>query len=295
MIGVPPPAQTPPSTAAEADWGTILPIAIVHLAPLGALWTGVTAVDLWLCAALYIGRMFCVTAGYHRLLAHRAYRTHRPFRFLLLWGAVSSGQGGPLWWAGWHRHHHNHSDTNVDIHSPRVSFWQSHIGWLLTTRYGHTRTDLLPDLAQDKELLWLNRWHWVPPLCMAALVWALFGLSALLIGVFLSTALLYHGTFFINSLAHCLGRQRYSTHDDSRNSALLAVITLGEGWHNNHHHRPSACRQGVRWWELDVTWMGLKILSWMGLVWGLREHKTQPAQSMDDLVTSKHSSTPHSP
>ncbi len=271
-------------TGARLDWRTVVPITFVHVAPLGAFWTGVGAFELWLCAALYFLRMFCVTAGYHRLLAHRSYRTSRRFRFLLLWGAVSSGQGGPLWWAGWHRHHHKYSDTERDIHSPSRGFWNSHIGWLLTTRYSATPIELVPQLARDAELQWLNRWHWVPPLCLAALVWGLWGTSALLIGVFLSTALLYHGTFCINSLTHLIGRQRYETGDDSRNSAILAAVTLGEGWHNNHHFRPSSCRQGFFWWEIDITWMLLRVFQALGFVREMRRPKDLDPNSNSSKV-----------
>jgi stearoyl-CoA desaturase (delta-9 desaturase) len=262
--------QTPNHADTHIEWRTVIPLVAVHLLPLGAIWTGVTAFDLWLCFGLYVTRMFFVTAGYHRLLAHNSYRTSRWFRFALLFGAVSSGQGGPLWWAGWHRHHHNHADTDADLHAPAHGFWHAHLGWMLSSRHSKTPDHLVGDLARDPALVWLDTYHFVPPLLLAALVWGLFGLSALLIGVFLSTALLYHGTFFINSLTHRIGTQRFDTGDESRNSWVLALITLGEGWHNNHHHRPSACRQGVRWYELDITWLVLKVFGALGLVWGMR-------------------------
>ena len=248
-----------------------VPFVLVHLACLGALWTGVTAQALAICAALYLVRMFGVTAGYHRYFSHRSYRTSRVGQFLLACLCQSSAQRGALWWAAKHRHHHRHADTELDVHSPGQSgFWRSHVGWIFVPRHGGTDYAAVPDLARYPELVWLNRHANVPAFALAAAVWLLAGWAGLVVGFFWSTVLLYHGTFAINSLAHVVGKQRYVTGDDSRNNWWLALITLGEGWHNNHHAYMSSTRQGFRWWEVDPTYYVLKGLSWVGVVWDLR-------------------------
>jgi stearoyl-CoA desaturase (delta-9 desaturase) len=251
----------------------------LHLACLCAIWTPFT----WKLGALglflYGVRMFGVTAGYHRYFSHRAFRTSRAGQFLLAFLAQTTAQKGVLWWAAVHRDHHLHSDTSRDIHSPQVQgFWWSHVGWVLSDAYDGFNPGNIRDLERFPELRFLDRYH---GLCPAALglatclfgVWTgLGGWSALLYGFVFSTVLLFHATFTINSLAHRWGSQRFPTSDHSRNNAFLALITLGEGWHNNHHHCQGACRQGIRWWELDLTYLGLKLLSWTGLVRDLRPY-----------------------
>ena len=251
--------------------GTI-PFVLAHLACFAALWTGVTAGALAICVGLYLIRMFGVTAGYHRYFSHRTFRTDRVGQFLLAFLAQSSAQQGVLWWASKHRHHHRHSDTELDVHSPRQhGFWYSHVGWIFTRRHNDTDLDAVADLAKYPELRWLDRHQYLPAAVLAAAAWLVAGWPGLVVGFFWSTVLLYHGTFMINSLAHVHGTQRYITGDDSRNNWWLAVVTLGEGWHNNHHAYQRATRQGFRWWEYDPTYYVLKALSWTGLVWELGE------------------------
>lgn len=253
------------------EWFALIPFMLVHVAVLGTFWSGVTWQALVCCAVLYGVRMFGVTAGYHRYFSHRTFKTGRVQQFLLAFLAQTSSQKGVLWWAAHHRHHHKHSDTARDLHSPVVDgFWYAHMGWI----YNHTsETDLdkVRDLAKYPELLFLNRFWYMPPVLLGVGVWALLGWSGLFVGFVLSTVLLWHGTFFINSLAHVLGTRRYNTSDDSRNSMLLALITLGEGWHNNHHHYMGSARQGFRWWEIDVTYYILRLAAAVGLVWDIRE------------------------
>jgi len=252
-------------------WIRSLPFIGMHVACLGALWVGVSWSAIALCAALYVIRMFGITGGYHRYFSHRSYRTSRWFQFVLAWIGCSAVQKGPLWWAGHHRHHHKHSDEQPDLHSPVLrGFWWSHVGWFLSSRYDDTDLDAIKDFTKYPELRWLNHYHAVPGVVLAVACTAAMGWQGLVWGFFISTVLLYHGTFVINSLCHMIGTVRYETDDESRNSLWLALITLGEGWHNNHHHYQSSTRQGFFWWEIDVSYYILRVLSWIGLVWDLR-------------------------
>lgn len=244
-----------------------VPFALVHLATLGAIWTGVSWSMVALCLGLYLVRMFAVTAGYHRYFSHRSFKTSRWFQFVLAFLAQSTSQKSVLWWAALHRHHHKHSDTELDVHSPRHrGFWYSHVGWIFDQRYDRTDLADVPDLAKYPELTFLLKYEQLPSIVLAVACFAAFGWEGLVVGFFWSTVLLYHGTFFINSLAHVHGKQRYATGDDSRNNWWLAIITLGEGWHNNHHAYQRSARQGFRWWEVDITYYILKALSWAGIV-----------------------------
>lgn len=245
---------------------------LVHLAPLAAFWTGVTTTSVVLMITLYVVRMFGVTAGYHRYFSHRSFKTSRVGQFLFAFLAMSSTQKSVLWWAALHRHHHRHSDTEEDVHSPvHRSFFYSHMGWIFDKKHDTTRHSEIPDLTKYPELMFLDRHQLVPAIVLAVACFLIDGLPGLLIGFFLSTVFLYHGTFFINSLAHVHGKQRYVTGDDSRNNWWLAVITLGEGWHNNHHAYQRSTRQGFRWYEIDITFYVLKAMSWVGVVWDLGE------------------------
>lgn len=244
---------------------------LLHLAAFAAIWTGVLWQALVLGGVLYLVRMFAITAGYHRYFSHRAYKTSRPVQFLLGFVGTMALQRGPLWWASTHRHHHRHSDTPSDPHSPiQKGFWWAHMGWLASEEHDDTDMKMIRDLAKYPELRWLEKYHWVAPLLMAVGAFLIAGWSGLVVGGVWSTLALWHGTFAINSLAHVFGRRRYDTPDDSRNSHLLALITLGEGYHNNHHHDMSSARQGFFWWEFDITYLVLKALSKIGVVWDLR-------------------------
>ncbi|HEY0714467.1 MAG TPA: acyl-CoA desaturase [Polyangia bacterium] len=240
--------------------------AIVGVAYLGFSWSG-----LALAALLYIPRMFFVTAGYHRYFSHRSYRTSRWFQFVLAFGAVATAQKGVIWWASHHRKHHRFSDEPQDLHSPRDGFWWSHMGWILS--YENEGTDLsgVPDLLKYPELRLLERFWMVPPVLVAVATYAIGGSFALVWGFFVAQVALWHGTFTINSLSHVIGWRRFETTDDSRNHWALALLTLGEGWHNNHHHRPGVARQGIGAREIDISYAILRGLSAVGLVWDLRE------------------------
>jgi len=254
------------------NWLGIIPFVAVHLVGFA---TPFLVAPTWglvaLAVGVYYARMFGITAGYHRYFAHRAYRTSRPFQFALAWLGASASQKGALWWAAHHRDHHRYSDTEDDIHSPLVGgFWWSHVGWIVDKGYEGTNLDRVKDLSKYPELMWLERNWWVPPVTLAAVLFAAGGWPAMLWGFFLSTTALWHGTFVINSLAHVIGTRRYETSDGSRNSFALAVVTMGEGWHNNHHFYPGTANQGFFWWEWDPSYYILRALSALGLVWDLR-------------------------
>jgi stearoyl-CoA desaturase (delta-9 desaturase) len=243
----------------------------LHVLTLAVFFFPVTGLSILLCVLCYFVRMFGITAGYHRGLSHLSYQSTRWLRFTLAWLGCSAMQKGPLWWAACHRDHHRYSDTEHDPHSPRAhGVWWSHVGWVLA-KSERVNFANVPDLAKWPELRLLDRLHWVPGLCLLGICYLLDGLSGMLWGFVISTVLLYHGTFLVNSVCHIFGRRRFPTGDDSRNNALVAVLTLGEGWHNNHHHRPALARQGIRWWEIDVSFYLLWFLSLFGLVWDLHK------------------------
>lgn len=247
-------------------------ITILHLACFGAFWTGVHTIDWVVCFLLYFIRMFAITGGYHRYFSHRTYKTSRWFQFILAFVAQTSSQKGALWWAAHHREHHRESDTLNDVHSPvRKGFLYSHIGWLYRLQNDYTPYEKISDFSKYPELVFLNKNWLIPPVTLGVFIGLWLGWSGLIVGFCLSTVLLWHGTFTINSLSHIYGYQDYYTGDHSKNNWLLSIITLGEGWHNNHHFYQSSTRQGFKWWQVDITYYILKLISWIGLVWDLRE------------------------
>jgi stearoyl-CoA desaturase (delta-9 desaturase) len=265
----------------------------IHLACLLVIWVGFSWTALAVCIALYFIRMFAVTAGYHRYFAHRTFKTTRTFQFILAALGATALQNGPLWWAAHHRNHHRYSDTELDVHSPVTgSFWWAHMGWILSKKFSNYDTKDVADIAKYPEIVWVNRYYIYLALAMGGVLFAVgallerfmpglgtSGTQLVVWGGFVSTTILYHGTFTINSLAHKFGRRRFETTDDSRNSFILAIITLGEGWHNNHHRCLSSERQGFYWWEIDISHYILTMLSWFGIVWDLR---TPPAKVYEE-------------
>lgn len=270
--------------AARIDWLRVLPFIGLHLACLGVLWVGASPFAVGVAIALYVVRMFAITGFYHRYFSHKAFRTSRPVQFLFGVLGASSVQRGPLWWAAHHRQHHRASDTEADPHSPRhKGFWYSHMGWFLTRGAFRTNLEAVKDLAKFPELRLLDRFDILVPVLLACGLFLLGewleraapqlgtnGPQLLVWGFFISTVVLFHVTVTINSFAHRFGRRRFATRDDSRNNWFLALLTFGEGWHNNHHHYPGSARQGFRWWEYDFTYYGLKLMSWCHLVWDLK-------------------------
>jgi stearoyl-CoA desaturase (Delta-9 desaturase) len=248
-----------------------LPFVVVHLICFAAIWTGITWEALAICFVLYWARIFAIGAGYHRYFSHRAYSTSRAFQLVLAVLSQSTAQKSVLWWASKHRHHHLHSDTELDVHSPRhTGFLYSHVGWIFYRQHDKADLTKVGDFTGYPELMWLHRLELAPAIALGFLCFLVGGWPGLVVGFFWSTVLVYHATFCINSLAHVRGSQRYLTADDSRNNWLLAIFTMGEGWHNNHHAYQSSVRQGFRRWEIDPTFYLLKALSWVGIVWDLK-------------------------
>ncbi|HTR03714.1 MAG TPA: fatty acid desaturase [Thermoanaerobaculia bacterium] len=242
----------------------------VHLAALGVLAIGFSWKGVALCVASYYLRMFAITAGFHRYFSHRTYRLHRVPQFLLAFLGQTAAQKGVLWWASNHRHHHKYSDRPEDVHSPvQRGFWWSHMGWIVSDEFAESDHSRVPDLAKYPELVWLDRHEYLPTALYAVALYLAFGWVGLFYGYFLSTVLLWHGTFTINSVMHLFGRRVYATTDDSRNSFFFSLVTMGEGWHNNHHWAPGSAAQGFHWWQVDASyyllWLGEKV----GLVRGL--------------------------
>lgn len=261
------------SLAARALGGlsTVLTLAM-HLAVLLVFWVPWTWPLLALAAGSYTLRMWAITAGYHRYFSHRAFKTSRAFQFLLGLLGTMAMQNGPLWWSSWHRRHHRYSDQPDDAHSPvQRGFWHAHIGWFLDGSHDRPSLANVRDLTRYPELCFLDRHKWLPLVAYAGCMFLIAGYPGLVWGFFVSTVACLQATMCINSLAHVWGSRRFETGDGSRNNGLLALFTLGEGWHNNHHHDMGCARQGLRWWELDVTYGTLWVLERLGVIWDLRQ------------------------
>lgn len=251
----------------------IAPFTLLHVLCLAAIWTGISTTSLIVCAVFFWIRMFAITAGYHRYFSHRSYKMGRVMQFLMAFLAASSTQRGVLWWAGHHRHHHKHSDQPEDLHSPvQHGFWMSHFGWFLfNPKSDPVCPKMIREYKRFPEIIWLEKFHVFPVITLAGIAFLIDGWTGVVIGFLWSTVLLWHATYTINSLCHVFGSRRYETTDTSRNNFWLALLTLGEGWHNNHHYYQASVRQGFFWWEIDITYYILKMMSWVGLVWDLRE------------------------
>lgn len=279
--------ETPKSLQATAgehpDWARVIPFIAMHIACLAVFWVGVSWVAVAVAVLLYWLRMFAITAFYHRYFSHRAFKTTRIMQFIFAVLGASATQRGPLWWAAHHREHHRQADTIADPHTPLKGFWWSHMGWFLSRDNFNLDRERVKDWMLYPELRWLDRFDLAVPALLAVSLFMLGlwlndayptlgtnGWQLLIWGYFISTVLLLHATLTINSLAHRWGTRRFNTADDSRNNALLAVFTMGEGWHNNHHFFPAAARQGIYWWELDFSYYLIWALGKLGLVWDIK-------------------------
>ncbi len=277
--------QAPPEDdGKQVDWVRVLPLIVLHLACLAVFWVGWSPTAVAVAVGLYVVRMFAITGFYHRYFSHRTFQTNRFWQFVFAILGNSAVQRGPLWWAAHHRHHHRHADQPEDVHSPKQhGFWWGHIGWLTSRANFGTRHRYVKDWMRFPELRWLNRFDIVVPTLLALALFAAGRLLAVYApaletdawqlvvwGFCVSSVVLLHGTCTINSVVHLFGRRRYNTPDTSRNNALAALITLGEGWHNNHHHYAVCTRQGFYWWEIDITYILLRIMAGLGIVRNLR-------------------------
>jgi stearoyl-CoA desaturase (delta-9 desaturase) len=274
----------PEADTNRIDWVRAIPFIGMHLACLGVFFVGWSWLAVSIAVFLYALRVFTLTGWYHRYFSHRTFKTWRSVQLFFAVVGCSAVQRGPLWWAAHHRNHHVHSDDPEDLHSPRqFGFLWAHFGWFLTPKAFKTNFKVIPDFAKYPELRFLDRYDLVVPIALAAFLYALgelvnycapelevTGMQLLIWGFFISTIACYHVTYLVNSAAHVLGSRRYETKDDSRNNWLVALLTFGEGWHNNHHHYPNSTRQGFYWWEVDLTYYALSFMSMLGLVWDLK-------------------------
>lgn len=264
-------------------WLRVIPFILLHLACLAVFWVGYSHAALIAMIATYSLRMFAITGFYHRYFSHKTFKARIWVESVFAFIGAASAQRGPLWWAAHHRKHHRYSDTDKDLHSPRHGFLKSHMAWFLNYDAFGTDYEVIRDYAKRPFLRWLNRFDIIAPAALAIFMYVsgailerfapelgTSGPQMLVWGFVISTVLLFHVTVSINSVAHVWGSRRFETDDDSRNNSLLALLTFGEGWHNNHHHYPNSVRQGFRWWELDMTFLTLKGMQYLGLTWDLK-------------------------
>lgn len=233
-------------------------------------WTNVLIASMFYWMAVGLG----ISMGYHRLHTHRGFKTFKLFEYFLAICGTLTLEGGPIFWVATHRLHHQHSDQPEDPHTPRVSGFWAHLGWIIFGEAHHNDTGRMaryaPDLAKDRFYRWLTTYHWVPLTLLGFLLLAIGGWGLVNWAIFLRVVVGLHSTWLINSATHMWGRRRFATQDDSRNTWWVALLTFGEGWHNNHHAHPTSARHGLAWYELDVTWIELKIFEALGLVWDVR-------------------------
>jgi len=287
--------STPRRAGRARSWRLGLPFVLVHIAVLGVFIVGWSPAAIIVAVLSYTTRAFGITAFYHRCFAHRSYRVPRAVGF---GGAVlgaAAAQQGPLWWVAHHRAHHRYTDRPGDPHSPVVDgFWRSHLLWIFDPANASPDMERVKDLARFRELRILDRFDHLVPVSLALATTALGVVLALVTpglhtsgpqmfvwGFAVPTVLLYHSTFAVNSVAHRFGRRRFDTPDASRNQWVVACLTLGEGWHNNHHRFPTSARMGIGWLELDPTWWGIMALSGLGLASGVRRMPARVASARD--------------
>ncbi|MFQ5718371.1 MAG: acyl-CoA desaturase [Acidobacteriota bacterium] len=294
-------SRNDPDPGTGVHWSRFVPFVFLHAGILGVIAVGWSPVAAGVAAVLVAARIFFLTAFYHRYFSHRAYKTSRVAQFIFAVLGNTAIQKGPLWWAAHHRQHHRTADQEGDLHSPhRTNLYWSHIGWLTRREHFTTRMEMVPDLAVFPELRWLDRYDGLVVLLYGA---ALFGLGAtlnavapglgtsgfqmLIWGFFVSTVALFHVTNMVNSVAHTFGKRHFPSPDQSRNSMIIALLTFGEGWHNNHHYYPAAARQGFLWWEVDLTYYLLRLMAAVGLIWDLNEVPAHIMARRDTLTPAE--------
>lgn len=272
-----------PGDRRPSRWRLGAPFTAVHLSCLLVVLVGWSPLALVVAGVLYVSRAFGITGFYHRCFAHRAFRVPRAVQFAGALLGASAAQQGPLWWVGHHREHHRYTDRPGDPHSPVTGgFWWSHVAWIFHPENVRTRIERVRDLAVFPELRLLDRFHHVAPVSLGvvtfgagmvlkeAFPWLHTSGPQLAVWAAISTVALYHSTFAVNSVAHRFGSRPYDTRDESRNNWWVSALTIGEGWHNNHHRFPNSARQGWRRWQFDPTWMGIRAMAALGLATALR-------------------------
>jgi len=251
------------------NWVTATFMVLFHLGAVAALffftWKALF-VAIFLC---WVSTSLGIGMGYHRLLTHRGYKTAKWVENCLTLFATLSLEGGPIFWVATHRIHHQHSDQEGDPHSPRDGKWWAHMGWILVGKSMHhdttTLTRYVPDLAKDKFHVWITKYHYVPMIALGIALLALGGLPFLFWGIFLRTVVGLHATWLVNSATHIWGSRPFATRDQSTNSWWVALLTWGEGWHNNHHAYPVSARHGLKWYQVDLNWYGIWVMKQLGL------------------------------
>jgi fatty-acid desaturase len=275
----------------KVNWGTGVFLVIAHLAAIAALffwsWSGlVSAIILY-----WVGGSLGIGMGFHRLLTHRGYRVPKAVEYFLVTCGAVALEGGPITWVVTHRIHHAHTDRTGDPHTPRDGGWWAHIGWILDGRAQQydqaTLEHYAPDLVKDRYYVWLNRFYYLPLLVLGLMLLVFGGWSVMLWGVFLRVTLSLHATWFVNSATHMWGRRRFDTGEDSRNSWWVALLTFGEGWHNNHHAYPTSARHGLRWYEVDLNWLGIRVLQLLGLARAIKRVQFNRATLAWQLVKNR--------
>ncbi len=262
------------SNRQRINWITCIVLAFLHLGAFAALFMfswpvlAATAFLYWMTICLGI------SMGYHRLHTHRSYQVPRLLEYFFAVCGSMTLEGGPIFWVATHRLHHQKSDKPGDPHSPRDGAWWSHVGWIMFGETNHNNTEAMgkyaPDLAKDRFYVWLNNYHWVPLTVSAALLLAIGGLPLFLWGICVRVVFGLHATWLVNSATHMWGRRRFDTRDDSRNSWWVALLTFGEGWHNNHHAHPTSARHGLAWYEFDVSWIQISVLKFLRIARGVK-------------------------
>ena len=259
------------------NWQTTSALVILHIGAVGALFMFNWPSVLVAFALYWIGVGFGISLGYHRLHTHRSYKVPRFLEYFFAVCGTITLEGGPIFWVATHRIHHQHSDHEGDPHTPRDGGWWAHIGWLLFGETKHSNTRLMskyaPDLAKDPFYVWLNNYHWVPMIVLSVVLFAIGGLPMFLWGICFRVTFGLHATWLVNSVTHMWGTRRFATRDDSRNNWWVALLTFGEGWHNNHHAHPTSARHGLAWYEVDFTWMTLQVLKFFGIAKNIRVAK----------------------
>ena len=255
-------------------WVTSLIFVALHAGAIAALFFFTTKAFLIAMCLWWVAGSLGIGIGYHRLLTHRSFKTSKWVEYCLTICATLALEGGPIFWVATHRKHHQNTDKEGDPHSPNDGAIWSHIGWLVTGQTMHndsaTLLPLVPDLRKDRFHVWISRWHWLPMVGLGVVLFLIGGLPFLLWGVFFRTVLGLHSTWLVNSATHMWGSRRFDTADTSRNSFWVAVLTFGEGWHNNHHAHPQSSRHGLAWYEIDFNWYGIVLLQKLGLAWDVK-------------------------